>query len=58
MSDAKSNDIKLYFESNGNQPPIEVIDYLGNHIFYSTDQNKTDRVLCYHVSLYIYRDYI
>ena len=34
----KNGKTKIYFDSYGVQPPIEVINYLGKLIYYNTDQ--------------------
>ena len=37
---------KIYFNSYGIQPPIEVVEYLGNPICYNTDQLKPVICVC------------
>ena len=37
----KNGKTKIYFESYGVQPPIEVVEYLGSPIRYNTDQVQT-----------------
>ena len=45
---------KIYFDSYGVQPPIEVIWYLGKPIYYNTDQvQPAGEVFCGHLCLYL-----
>ena len=51
----KNGKTKIYFDSYGVQPPIEVINYLGKPIYYNTDQvqqwNKYFVVICVYTFL-------
>ena len=45
---------KVYFDSYGVQPPMEVIKYLGKSISYNTDQiQPRGEVFCGHLCLYV-----
>ena len=49
-----NNDKKIYFDSYGLQPPIELIRYLRSPIYYSTDCiQPRDTVVCGHLCLYV-----
>ena len=51
----KNGKTKIYFDSYGVQPPIEVIYYLGKPICYNTDQvQPVGQVFCGHLSLYAF----
>ena len=50
----KNSKTKIYFDSYGVQPPIEVIRYLGKPIRYNTDQVQP--VFCGHLCLYVLRE--
>jgi hypothetical protein len=53
----KSNSLKIYFDSYGIQPPLEIIEYLGNPVYYSTDQIQPNgTVLCGHLCLYVLKE--
>ena len=46
----KNGKNKIYFDSYGVQPPIEVIQYLGKLIHYNTDQvQPAGQVVCRHL---------
>ena len=48
---------KIYFDSYGVRPPIEVIQYLGKLISYNTNQvQPTGWVFCGHVCLYVLKE--
>ena len=48
---------KIYFDSYGVQPPIEVINYLGKPIRYNTDQvQPVGQVFCGHLCLYVLKE--
>ena len=49
----KQDDLKLYFDSYGILPPLELQKYLGKNIFYNTDQIQKSGVVCGHLCLYI-----
>ena len=50
----KNGKNKIYFDSYGVQPPIEVIRYLGKPIYYNTDQvQPAGEVFCGHLCLYV-----
>jgi hypothetical protein len=45
---------KMYFDSYGLQPPIELIKYLGASLYYNTDCiQPRDTVVCGHLCLYV-----
>ena len=50
----KNGKNKIYFDSYGVQPPIEVINYLGKPIRYNTDQ--VGQVFCGHLCLYVLKE--
>ena len=53
----KNGKTKIYFDSYGVQPPIEVINYLENPIYYNTDQvQPTGQVFCGHLCLYVLKE--
>ena len=53
----KNGKNKIYFDSYGVQPPIEVIRYLGKMIYYNTDQvQPTGDVFYGHLCLYILKE--
>ena len=53
----KNGKTKIYFDSYGVQPPIEVINYLGKPIHYNTDQvQPTGEVFCGHLCLYVHKE--
>ena len=53
----KNGKTKIYFDSYGVQPPTEVINYLGNSIYYNTDQVQPVReVFCGHLCLYVLKE--
>ena len=53
----KNSKNKIYFDSYGVQPPIEVINYLGNPIRYNTDQvQPVGQVFCGHLCLYVLKE--
>ena len=56
-SGAKNGKTKIYFDSYGVQPPIEVINYLGKPIYYNTDQvQPVEQVFCGHLCLYVLKE--
>ena len=45
---------KIYFDSYGVRPSIEVVEYLGSPIYYNTDQlQPAGQVFCGHLCLYV-----
>ena len=53
----KNGKTKIYFDSYGVQPPIEVIRYLGKPICYNTDQvQPMGQVFCGHLCLYVFKE--
>ena len=53
----KNGKTKIYFDSYGVQPPIEVIYYLGKPIHYNTDQvQPAGEVFCGHLCLYVLKE--
>ena len=53
----KNGKNKIYFDSYGVQPPIEVINYLGKPIRYNTDQvQPVGQVFCGHLCLYVLKE--
>ena len=53
----KNGKTKIYFDSYGVQPPIEVINYLGKSIRYNTDQvQPVGEVFCGHLCLYVLKE--
>ena len=53
----KNGKTKIYFDSYGVQPPLEVIQYLGSSIHYNTDQLPTaGEVFCGHLCLYVLKE--
>ena len=53
----KNSKIKIYFDSYGVQPPLEVIKYLGSPIHYNTDQlQPPGEVFCDHLCLYVLKE--
>ena len=53
----KNGKTKIYFDSYGVQPPIEVINYLGKLIYYNTDQfQPAGQVFCGHLCLYVLKE--
>ena len=53
----KNGKSKIYFDSYGVQPPLEVINYLGKPIHYNTDQlQPAGKVFCGHLCLYILKE--
>ena len=53
----KNGKTKIYFDSYGVQPPIEVIQYLGKPIYYNTDQvQPAGEVICEHLCLYVLKE--
>ena len=48
---------KIYFDTYGVQPPIEVIRYLGKSVRYNTDQvQPVGQVFCGHLCLYVLKE--
>ena len=53
----KNGKTKIYFDSYGVQPPIEIIKYLGKPIRYNTDQvQPVGQVFCGHLYLYVLKE--
>ena len=53
----KNGKTKIYFDSYGVQPPLEVIDYLKRPIRYNTDQlQPAGEVFCGHLCLYVLKE--
>ena len=53
----KNGKTKIYFDSYGARPPLEVIRYLGKPIHYNTDQlQPAGKVFCGHLCLYILKE--
>ena len=50
----KKDKMKIYFDSYGVQPPLEIIDYLKNPIYYPIKQIQDfNQVICGHLCLYV-----
>ena len=53
----KNGKTKIYFDSYGVQPPIEVSEYLGSQIHYNTNQlQRAGQVFCGHLCLYVLKE--
>ena len=53
----KNGRTKIYFDSYGVQPPLEVIQYLKGPIHYNTDQlQPAGEVFCGHLCLYVLKE--
>ena len=53
----KNSKTKIYFNSYGLQPPMEVVEYLGSPIRYNTDQlQPAGQVFCGHLCLYVLKE--
>ena len=53
----KNGRSKIYFDSYGVQPPIEVVEYLGSLIRYNTDQiQPAGQVFCGYLCLYVLKE--
>ena len=53
----KNGRTKIYFDSYGVEPPIEVVGYLGNPIRYNTDQlQPAGQVFCGHLCLFVLKE--
>ena len=53
----KNGKTKIYFDSYGVQPPLEVIKYLESPIHYNTDQlQPAGEVFCGHLCLYVLKE--
>ena len=53
----KNGKAKIYFDSYGVRPPLEVIRYLGKPIHYNTDQlQPAGKVFCGHLCLYVLKE--
>ena len=53
----KNGKTKIYFDSYGVQPPLEVIKYLGSPIHYNTDQlQPAGEIFFGHLCLYILKE--
>ena len=50
----KNSNLKIYFDSYGIQPPLELINYLKKPIYYNTDRiQPTNTVISGHLCLYV-----
>ena len=50
----RNNDMKIYFDIYGLEPPLEIINHLKRPIYYSTDCiQPRDTVVCGHLCLYV-----
>ena len=48
-----NNNLKVYFDSYGIQPPLELIEYLKDPILYSLEQQQPNNtVICGHLCLF------
>ena len=53
----KNGKTKIYFDSYGIQPPIEVVEYLGSPIHYNTNQlQPAGQVFFRHLCLYVLKE--
>ena len=53
----KNGKTKIYFDSYGVRPPIEVVEYLGSPIHYNTDHlQPVGKVFCGHLCLYVLKE--
>ena len=53
----KNGKTKIYFDSYGVQPPIEVVEYLESPIYYNTDKlQPAGQVFCGHLFLYVLKE--
>ena len=53
----KNGRTKIYFSSYGIQPPIEVVEYLGNPIRFNTDQlQPAGQIFWGHLCLYVLKE--
>ena len=53
----KNGKSKIFFDSYGVRPPLEVIRYLGKPIHYNTDQlQPAGKVFCDHLCLYVLKE--
>ena len=53
----KNGKSKIYFDSYGVQPPLEVIQYLKSPIHYNTNQlQPAGKVFCGHLCLYVLKE--
>ena len=53
----KNGKTKIYFDSYGVQPPLEVVEYLGSLIHYNTDQlQPVGQVFCGNLCLYVLKE--
>ena len=53
----KNGKTKIYFDSYGVRPPLEVIRYLGSPIHYNTDKLlPAGQVFCGHLYLYVLKE--
>ena len=53
----KNGKTKVYFDSYGVQPPLEVINYLGSPIHYNTNRlQPAGEVFCSHLCLYVLKE--
>lgn len=50
----KNGNEKLYFDSYGLAPPVELVEYLKNPVYYSSERIQPDgEVFCGHLCLYV-----
>jgi hypothetical protein len=50
----KNGHEKLYFDSYGLAPPVELVSYIRNPVYYNSERVQTDgEVFCGHLCLYI-----
>lgn len=53
----KKDDDKIYFDSYGIQPPLEIIEYLKSPVHYSVEQVQPQgQVFCGHLCLYVLKE--
>ena len=53
----KNGKTKIYFDTYGVRPPLEVVEYLGSLIHYNTDQvQPVGQVFCGHLCLYVLKE--
>lgn len=53
----KDGHLKYYYDSYGVQPPQELMNYLGQNIYYSTEETQPrGTLICGHLCLYILKE--
>ena len=53
----RNNNRNIYFDSYGIQPPLEIIDYLKDPVYYSTEKIQPNgTILCGHLCLYVLKE--